>query len=254
MDGKQESEDSLNFRATEFEFRNRFWLIGGIFCLGFLCYSIDQLNASEALARLILGQATGTDSPSLDRLVRITFIAGAVVVVLAALIRSWAVAYLHSSVVHDMNIHSDRLVADGPYRYVRNPLYFGNILLAVGMGLLASRIGYFLIVVGMTIFNYRLILREEAGLLASRGESYRRYCAAVPRWFPSLRPRVPAGPGTPNWLDGFSSETFIWAFAGGMAVFAATERLAWFWIVVGVGFGIYFVQAYLRSRRRSGEQ
>jgi len=45
-----------------------------------------------------------------------------------------AEAYLHSSVVHDSQLHSDRLVADGPYRRVRNPLYLGNILLAFGLG------------------------------------------------------------------------------------------------------------------------
>jgi protein-S-isoprenylcysteine O-methyltransferase Ste14 len=241
----------VNFRATDFEFLNRFWLIGGIFFLGFSCYSLDRLNACEALARLILGQAIATDSPSLDRLERIILIAGTLLAVLAALIRSWAVAYLRSSVVHDANIHSDRLVADGPYRYLRNPLYFGNILLALGMGLLASRIGYLLIVAGMTLFNYRLILREEADLLQSRGESYRRYLDAVPRLFPFLRPRVPAGPGIPNWLDGFASEIFIWAFAAGMAAFAATESLGWFWIVVGIGFGIYFLQYYLRGRRKA---
>ena len=242
----------MNFRATDFEFRNRFWLIGGIFFLGFSCYSLDRLNACEALARLILGQAIGTDSPSLDRLERIILIAGTLLAVVAALIRSWAVAYLRSSVVHDANIHSDRLVADGPYRYLRNPLYFGNILLAIGMGLLASRLGYLVIVAGMTLFNYRLILREEADLLQSRGETYRRYLEAVPRLFPSLRPRVPAGPGIPNWLDGFASETFIWAFAAGMGAFAATERLTWFWIVVSVGFAIYFLQFYLRGRRKTG--
>jgi protein-S-isoprenylcysteine O-methyltransferase Ste14 len=254
LDGNAELEDSMNFQATEFEFRNRFWLIGGIFFLGFSCYFLDQLNACDALARLILGQAAGTDSPSLDRLERIIFIAGALLAVLAALIRSWATAYLHSSVVQDMNIHSDRLVADGPYRYLRNPLYFGNILLALGMGLLASRIGCLVIIAGMTLFCYRLILREEAGLFESRSESYRRYFEAVPRLFPSLRPHVPAGPGIPNWSDGFAGEMFIWGFAGGLVAFAATERLAWFWIAVGVGFGIYFLQSSVRSRRSTGEQ
>jgi protein-S-isoprenylcysteine O-methyltransferase Ste14 len=250
LDGGAESEEKLNFRATDFEFRNRFWLIGAIFSLGFACYSLDQLNACEALARLILGQAAGTDSPALDRLERIIFVAGALLVVLAALIRSWAVAYLHSFVVHDTNIHSDRLVADGPYRYLRNPLYFGNALLALGMGLLASRIGYVVIVAGMILFNYRLILREEAGLFAAGAESYRQYFAAVPRLFPSPWPRVPAGRGIPNWPDGFAGESFIWGFAGGMVAFAATERLSYFWIVTSVGFAIYFFQSYRRTRRK----
>jgi len=42
--------------------------------------------------------------------------------------------YLHSSVVNDRQLHPERLVANGPYRWVRNPLYLGNILLAFGWG------------------------------------------------------------------------------------------------------------------------
>jgi protein-S-isoprenylcysteine O-methyltransferase Ste14 len=57
-----------------------------------------------------------------------------------ALVRSWAEAYLHSSVVHDSELHTERLMADGPYRYVRNPLHLGLILLAAWMRTMASRV------------------------------------------------------------------------------------------------------------------
>lgn len=40
----------------------------------------------------------------------------------AAEIRTWATAYLGSEIVFDLNLHTNRLVADGPYRYVGNPL------------------------------------------------------------------------------------------------------------------------------------
>jgi protein-S-isoprenylcysteine O-methyltransferase Ste14 len=167
---------------------------------------------------------------------------------LAALVRSWAEAYLHSSVVHDSQLHSDRLVADGPYRRVRNPLYLGNILLAVGMGLMASRTGFLVLVIATVPFVYRLILREEAGLLESQGESYRRYYETVPRLWPSWRARVPAGGGRPNWVDGFAGETFVWSFAIGMVVFDVTLRLVHFWVIMGVGLAVYFLQAWLRKR------
>ncbi|MGA8308008.1 MAG: isoprenylcysteine carboxylmethyltransferase family protein, partial [Candidatus Acidiferrales bacterium] len=160
----------------------------------------------------------------------------------------WAESYLHSSIVHDAAIHSDQLVAEGPYRHVRNPLYLGNDLLAIGLGVLASRLGFIVMVVGMFIVTWRLILREEAGLLATQGESYRRYFNAVPRLWPSLRPRIPSGGAKPNWRDGFTGEIFMWSIAIGMTAFVVTQRIWMFWLVMGVGFAIYFLQAYLRKR------
>jgi Phospholipid methyltransferase len=48
------------------------------------------------------------------------------------------------------------LVADGPFRWTRNPLYDGGILLAAGMGLLASRLGWVVMTFGLAIFYYPL--------------------------------------------------------------------------------------------------
>ena len=239
----------MNFQATDFEFRQRFWIIGGIIWLAFTCYSFDHMNAAVGLAQAILGRGTSPDSSEIGRCAMIILAAGTGIVAVGALIRSWAEAYLHSSVVHDMDLHSEHLVADGPYRHLRNPLYFGNILLVAGFGLMASRIGYIIMAVGMFVFCCRLILREEAGLLVSQGESYRRYFEAVPRLLPSLRPRVPAGTAKPNWRDGFAGETFMWGIVAGMAVFVATERIVYFWVMVGVGFAVYFVQGFLREKR-----
>ena len=236
----------MTLRATDFEFRHRFWIISGTFCLGFSCYAWDHTNASVAVTRMILG---GLHSPLAGRWIRAILAVGVLLVTLAVLVRSWAAAYLHSSVVHDSDLHSDRLVADGPYRRVRNPLYVGNILLAFGMGPMASRTGFLVLVAATVPFVYRLILREEAGLLESQGESYRRYFETVPRLWPSLRPRVPAGGGRPNWVDGFAGETCMWGLAIGMAVFDVTLRLLHFWIIICAGFAVYALQAWLRKRR-----
>jgi protein-S-isoprenylcysteine O-methyltransferase Ste14 len=57
----------------------------------------------------------------------------------SALIRVWGSAYLGREVVHDHALHSEALRADGPYRHTRNPLYFGNALMAVGHGNVRAR-------------------------------------------------------------------------------------------------------------------
>jgi len=77
-------------------------------------------------------------------------------------------------------VKTEDLVADGPYRHTRNPLYLANILLAIGMGALMSRIGFVVAVLLMVVFSYRLILREETELRSNQGERYERYATAVP--------------------------------------------------------------------------
>ena len=119
---------------------------------------------------------------------------------------------------------------------------------AAGVGLLASRTGFLILVLGNLIFMIRLIRHEEASLLQSQGESYRRYFEAVPRLWPSFRARVPASGARPNWGDGFLGELFFWIFAAGMAVFTVTLHFSYFFIALGVGFAVYFLQNYLRSR------
>jgi protein-S-isoprenylcysteine O-methyltransferase Ste14 len=243
----------MSFQATGFEFRNRFWFIAGIYSVAFWCYSLDKTNVAVALTQRILTAANhnspiSMDSPVFDGTARLIFAGGTLVLILAALIRSWATAYLKSGIVHDAAVHSESLVADGPYRHVRNPLYLGNILQALGIGLMASRLGFAILFFGNLVFLIRLIRYEEAGLLVSQGESYRRYFEAVPRLWPSLVARVPSGGGRPNWPDGFLGEMFFWIFAAGMAVFTVTLHSNHFLIALAVGFAVYFLQSYLRSR------
>lgn len=238
----------MSFRATDFEFRYRFWFILALFAVAFYSYRFDHVNVSEALSRIVAARLHNGDPDAISRYIRGFFAFGALLTLLAALVRSWAEAYLHSSIVHDMNLHSDSLVADGPFRHLRNPLYLGTVLLAVGLGFLASRTGFVILALGMTVFTYRLIFREEAVLLASQGESYRRFFASVPRFLPSLAPQVPAAGRTPNWVDGFTGELFMWGCAIGMVLFAITLNIRYYWISFGAGFAIYFLQAAFRKR------
>jgi protein-S-isoprenylcysteine O-methyltransferase Ste14 len=238
----------MSFRATEFEFRNRVWFIAGIFAVAFMFYRFDPVNVSVALSRMIVAVGKQGNPHSIGACVRGFFAFGALLVISGALVRSWAEAYLHSSIVHDRDLHSGRLVADGPYRHLRNPLYLGTVLLAAGIGFLASRMGIIVLVGGMTLFTCRLILREEANLLAFQGESYRRYFQSVPRWLPSLTPKVPAAGGQPNWIDAFTGELFMWGCAAGMTLLAATENMHYFWTSLGIGFSIYFLQAVMRKK------
>jgi protein-S-isoprenylcysteine O-methyltransferase Ste14 len=205
-------------KASTFEFRSRSWIITGIFIGAFSVYALGDQNLVVALlAWLKRWPAIAPVTAA-----RAAFGLGAMLALLCALIRSWAAAYLNTRVVHDQQLHSSRLVADGPYRHLRNPLYLGTILLAFGFVPMTSRFGAPVLVVGISTFIYRLIRREESELLASQGEPFREYCKAVPSLLPSLAPRVPPSGGKPKWLQGLVGETMMWGFFVALAGFALT--------------------------------
>jgi protein-S-isoprenylcysteine O-methyltransferase Ste14 len=238
-------------RATKFEFEKRFWIITGIYAVGFSLSNFDHVRAITALRHLIAPSFL-SDSAQAIAFAQVVIAAGALLVVLAAALRTWAAAYLRTDVVHDTDQHSEALVADGPFRYVRNPLYFASVPMAAGIGVLASRAGWLFLVGATWLFVYRLIFREEEALRQSQGESYRAYLEAVPRFWPSLTPRVPAGNRAPQWGQAFAGESFVWIFGLAELLIAATLN-PWIGLIVfPLGFVAHFlVIPLVRKQTRS---
>ncbi len=77
------------------------------------------------------------------------------------------------------------LVANGPYRWVRNPLYIGGNSLLCGTALVLGSAGLlafaFVIAIGFHLF---VVFVEEPQLEKRYGDAYREYQARVPRWLP----------------------------------------------------------------------
>lgn len=83
------------------------------------------------------------------------------------------------------------LVAEGPYRYARNPMITGVITTLSGEALwTGSRyVGLWALTV-FAINHVYFVTIEEPGLVERFGEPYRQYMRAVPRWIPR-RPQAP---------------------------------------------------------------
>ncbi len=235
-------------RATKFEFEQRFWIIGIIFGLGFSLAWLDHTNFAVGLLHFF-SPSLDPDSPRGNIWLRLIFGAGALLVFLAASLRTWATAYLRTEIVHDASLHSDAIVADGPYRYVRNPLYLANLPVAAGVGFMASRLGWLFMVLGMWFFVYRLILREEDGLLREHGELYLSYFKAVPRFWPSVTPRVPSRGSQPRWGQAFAGESLIWLFGVAVLCFALTLNFELSGIVFLFSFAVYFLAVHFLKKR-----
>jgi protein-S-isoprenylcysteine O-methyltransferase Ste14 len=242
------------FAASNFEFKYRFWIFGFLFWIAFSTYAVDQQNVGAFIADQIARWSGTTASPMAYRAV---FAIAALFCVAAAALRTWGTAYLNPEVMVDARLHTTRLVADGPYRYVRNPLYLGNVFLAIGFGLMASRIGFIVLIVGMLVYSYRLILREEEGIEASQGDSYRAYCAAVPRLFPSLVPKLPASGAKPKWADGLLGEAFMWILAISVIAFMITLNQRIFYFVLAsafVAYGLCYAVIRMRQKKKADAQ
>jgi len=77
------------------------------------------------------------------------------------------------------------LVANGLYRFVRNPMYLGALLILLGHVLWFQSFRLLLYVAAITVaFNLFVVFYEEPFLRRRFGASYEEYCQRVPRWIP----------------------------------------------------------------------
>lgn len=198
-------------KATPIEFRFRFLIHFVLFLLGFTApwdYYLrwDSIRTWQYLAALPSrnGWLTFSNATILVLILAIAF------ALLSALLRTWATAYLSPAVVQDRTMHGDQVVAAGPYRYLRNPLYLGIILHTFALAILMPPSGAIFAIVTVTLFQLRLIAAEESFLTQKLGDPYHAYSAKVPRIIPSLTPRIPPSPQQPHWLNAVLGEIYMW--------------------------------------------
>jgi protein-S-isoprenylcysteine O-methyltransferase Ste14 len=242
--------DTFRFmKATNWEFTNRALLFGLILAFSFPLYFLDHQNSAAALANW-LGSRLQRGP---DLVARLLFAFAAALLIAAALLRTWASSYLRAGVVYAAEVKTDSLVADGPYRLVRNPLYFANLLMVIGMGTMMSRTGFLVAVVAMLVFCYRLILREETDLQVSLGEQYKGYSKVVPRLWPSLWPRIASAGRQAKWAEGFKAESWYWGFAAALVTFAVTLKLTVFFAILAGSLVLFWVSSVVLQKKSNSQ-
>jgi protein-S-isoprenylcysteine O-methyltransferase Ste14 len=159
------------------------------------------------------------------------------IVFLGWALRLWGSSYLSAEVVWNRDALQNRLLVDGPFRYVRNPLYLGNILQAIGVGVLASPVGWAFIVIGNIWFS-AMLAAHEAGLMRARfGAVYDAYGANVRALIPRLTPATVEGAATaePSVIAGVGSELLTFGLCVGMLAFTLTRAVNAFLIALAAG-------------------
>jgi protein-S-isoprenylcysteine O-methyltransferase Ste14 len=73
----------------------------------------------------------------------------------------------------------------GPFRYLRNPMSLGAVMLMTGLGLYEQSISILLLGLALFLFfHLDIIYREEPGLERRFGKRYQQYKRSTNRWLP----------------------------------------------------------------------
>jgi protein-S-isoprenylcysteine O-methyltransferase Ste14 len=116
------------------------------------------------------------------------FWAGLATIIGGSLLRRHCWRMLGASFTGAVIVRPDQGVVDhGAYHYVRHPSYTAGAILFLGIGLALANWISLVVLMGVVsvVYGYRVVVEERA-LLASIGDSYRRYMTRTKRFVPFL--------------------------------------------------------------------
>ncbi len=194
--------------ATKVEFRLRMPINAAIIILGFAAPWIEAWGIGTRVSTLewLALELSRTGLVRFTVATPVVIIVAALIAACGAIMRVWGTAYLGPATVSSMSMQAGAVMADGPYRYVRNPLYLGLWLMVAAMTFLMPPTGAVVSLILLTIFVLRLIHGEEAFLSAQLGEPYRAYLRSVPRIIPRLRSARPRTGAKADWFRALLAE------------------------------------------------
>ncbi|GIU77786.1 MAG: hypothetical protein KatS3mg005_1024 [Bryobacteraceae bacterium] len=111
-----------------------------------------------------------------------TLLLGLPFCLLGLAIRAWAAGHLRKN---------ETLTVSGPYAFVRNPLYIGSLLVALGCVIAAARAELALLAGLYFLVVYLPVVELEEQHLAELFPAFREYSARVRAFLPTLPERLP---------------------------------------------------------------
>lgn len=159
-------------------------------------------------------------------------LAGLPLLLLGIAIRVYALGYLRKD---------ETLCMAGPYAFIRNPLYLGNLFILAGVIVGGNSPYLTLFGLAQAVVVYVFTVRSEEAFLRARfGEGYREYCRRVPRLIPYRGRRVARSGHRFSWALVRHNNAGEWSFWLGVlfAVLVAKSflgPLAGLWPYTGGG-------------------
>lgn len=137
---------------------------------------------------------------------------GFIFVVGGEFIRIWANSWAGSETRTTDGVGGTFLIVSGPYAYVRNPLYSGNIIIYFGLGIMSNALFPYLQIIALIYFFYQyfeIVKEEEKFLIQKFGDNYKNYCQEVNRFLPKFKKYKNSKIEQPefSWKKGLISES-----------------------------------------------
>jgi protein-S-isoprenylcysteine O-methyltransferase Ste14 len=159
-----------------------------------------------------------------------SLISGFIIVIIGESIRLWGVSWAGSETRTTDKPGGSYLVISGPFAYLRNPLYLGNILIYAAVGLMSFAIFPYLQIFALAFFfvQYYFIIKSEEGFLIKEyGDQYKEYSKNVCRFIPGISAYKVPGLKQPsfNLKSGFRSERRT---LQAISIIVVTIFLLWF--------------------------
>jgi protein-S-isoprenylcysteine O-methyltransferase Ste14 len=85
-----------------------------------------------------------------------------------------------------MEVPPQRIIDFGPYRFTRNPMYFGHLIFLAGLALTFWSWFALIVLAARAIWFHRRVLQDEARLEKIFGAEYLDYRSRVKRWIPGV--------------------------------------------------------------------
>ena len=119
----------------------------------------------------------------------LSLVIGFAIVLIGEALRFWGVSIVGAETRTTGAVGGTYLITNGPFAYMRNPLYVGNMLLYAGVGVMSMALFPWLLIVAVAwfYFQYYLIVTKEEEYLAERfAAEYDDYRRQVGRFWPRL--------------------------------------------------------------------
>ncbi|MCK4389160.1 MAG: isoprenylcysteine carboxylmethyltransferase family protein [Desulfobacterales bacterium] len=151
-----------------------------------LRYHRERFRQFLGIAFIILASVAGEPKEML-------FVAGAALVILGIAARLWASGHIKKNKI---------LATDGPYAYVRHPLYVGNLTLGFGFALASSLWWSLPLLIGMLLAFYPPAIRREDEKLHRRfKEEWEQWRKETQGLIPRLTPYQPGQRGSWSFMQ-----------------------------------------------------